>query len=232
MEMENNSQLILNFDLREVARFDNFIVDENQILINDLKDPNQLCLFLYGPSGVGKTHLLHSLCHYSINQSKSATYIPLAQYEELSPQIFVGLENIELVCIDDIQVIAGIAEWEIELFHLYNRLRDNHRRIVVSSALSLKSLPVELADLRSRFSWGPVYQIKELNDDSKCLALQQHATSRGLELTTEVCEYLLSRYTRDVSSLLEMIDKLDTAALVAKRKITIPFVRKILADEQ
>ncbi len=229
--MDNDTQLILNFDLREVARFDNFIVDDNQTLINDLQNKSQFCVFYYGTSGSGKTHLLHSLCHQYSIESKSTTYIPLAEYTELSPQIFDGLENMALVCIDDIQMVAGNEEWETALFHLYNRVRDNHGRIVVSSAMSLKSLAINLADLRSRFTWGPVYQIKALSDKNKCLALQQHATSRGLELTNEVCEYLLSRYSRDISSLFEMLDILDKAALVAKRKITIPFVRKILVDE-
>jgi len=229
--MDKNTQLILNFDLREIARFENFISGENKILINELQDEKQSCIFFYGTTGSGKTHLLHSLCHEYSKQSKSAIYIPLALYEEISPHIFTGLEDKELVCIDDIQVIAGIKEWETELFHLYNRLRDNKSRIVVSSAMSLKSLPIKLADLRSRFSWGPVYQIKLLSDDNKCLALQQHAKKRGLELTDEVCEYLLSRYSRDVSNLFDMLETLDKAALVAKRKITIPFVRKILVDE-
>ncbi len=227
--MDNETQLILNFDLRDIARFENFIIDDNQNLINELRDEKQLCIFFYGLSGSGKTHLLHSLCHEYTNQGKSVTYIPLAQHEELSPEIFSGLENMNLVCIDDIQIIAGMADWETELFHLYNRLRDNKGKIVVSSAMSLKSLSLNLADLRSRFSWGPVYQIKSLTDDNKCLALQQHAKARGLELTDEVCDYLLSRYTRDVSSLFDMLETLDKAALVAKRKITIPFVRKILA---
>ncbi|MFV2059290.1 MAG: DnaA regulatory inactivator Hda [Gammaproteobacteria bacterium] len=229
--MDNDAQLLLNFDLRDVARFENFIIENNQTLINDLQDKTQLCIFFYGPSGSGKTHLLHSLCHEYSSSLKSATYIPLARYEELSPQIFNGLENMSLVCIDDIQVIAGMTEWETELFHLYNRLRDKKGKIVVSSALSLKSLAINLADLRSRFSWGPVYQIKSLTDANKCLALQQHATARGLELSDEVCEYLLSRYTRDVSSLFDMLEILDKAALVAKRKLTIPFVRTILAND-
>jgi len=229
--MDNESQLVLNFDLREVARFENFIVDDNQVLINDLQDDKQSCIFLYGSSGYGKTHLLHSLCHLYSSQSKSATYIPLDQIEDLSPDIFNGLENINLVCIDDVQMIAGSSDWELELFHLYNRLRDNNGRIVVSSAMSLKSLPITLADLRSRFSWGPVYQIKSLSDENKCLALQQHAESRGIDLTDDVCEYLLNRYSRETSNLFDMLEILDKAALVAKRKITIPFVRKILASE-
>ncbi len=105
--MDNDTQLILNFDLREVARFDNFIVDANQTLINDLQNESQFCVFYYGTSGSGKTHLLHSLCHHYTIQSKSTTYIPLAEFSELSPQIFVGLDNMALLCIDDIQMIAG-----------------------------------------------------------------------------------------------------------------------------
>ncbi|MFV1983722.1 MAG: DnaA regulatory inactivator Hda [Thiohalomonadales bacterium] len=229
--MDKNTQLILNFDLREIARFENFISGENKKLINELQDEKQFCIFFYGTTGYGKTHLLHSLCHEYSKRLKSAIYIPLTLHKEISPKIFTGLEDKELVCIDDIQVIAGIKEWETELFHLYNRLRDNKSRIVVSSAMSLKSLPIKLTDLRSRFSWGPVYKIKSLTDDNKCLALQQHASIRGLELTDEVCEFLLSRYSRDVSNLFDMLETLDKAALVAKRKITIPFVRKILVDE-
>jgi len=228
--MENDSQLILNFDLKELARFENFIADSNSALIEDLKNQDQFCIYFYGPSGSGKTHLLHSLCHEYSLLSKTATYIPLAQYQELSPQIFIGLENIDLVCIDDVQLIAGNSDWETELFHLYNRLRENNGRIIVCGAISLKSLNIALADLRSRFSWGLVYQIKALSDENKCLALQQHASARGLELTDEVCEYLLSRYSRDVGNLFDMLETLDNAALVAKRKITIPFVRKIMQE--
>lgn len=228
--METYTQLTLNFQLRNDARFESFFAETNKPLLQDLKDATQSCVFFYGESGCGKTHLLHALCHEYSRSPQNTSYIPLLQYEQFSPLIFDGLEDMALVCIDDVHIIAGLEEWETALFHLYNKLRDSQSRIVVSSVLPVQSLNLNLADLQSRLVWGPVYQLKTLSDETKVIALQHRANLRGFEMPKEVCNYLLTHYSRDVSRLFELLDKLDTATLVAQRKLTIPFVRKYFTE--
>ena len=87
---------------------------------------------------------------------------------------------------------------------------------------------ITLPDLQSRLSWGPVLQLKELDDADKMAALQLRAKGRGFDLPDEVAQFLMRRSPRDMSSLFALLDRLDEASLVQQRKLTIPFVRNLI----
>ena len=112
--------------------------------------------------------------------------------------------------------------------NLYNRLRDADTRLVVAAEKSPTGSDFKLADLASRMCWGPVYQLRMLDDEEKKTALQLRAKNRGLDLDDNVVDYLIKRSSRDMQSLFNLLDKLDKASLVAKRKLTVPFVRELL----
>ena len=219
-----NVQLPLKLLLTESATFSNFYPGENIQLVNALQEGFDGCLFYWGGTGVGKTHLLHAICHEYMNKGAKPVYLPLDDHE-LDPLILEGLENYDLVCLDNIHAVAGQDNWETALFHLYNRVQENNTCLVISSTRPLASLDVKLADLLSRLGWGLVFQLLQLNDDDKQKALQQWAAIRGLEMNNEVAQYLLKHCPRDMKSLFEMLDRLDHASLAAQRKLTIPFVR-------
>jgi DnaA family protein len=91
-----------------------------------------------------------------------------------------------------------------------------------------KGSPIELADLKSRLAWDHVYHLISLDDALSLQALQRRARSRGFDLPEEVADYLLKRVSRDMHSLFQLLDKLDKETLIAKKKLTIPFVKELL----
>jgi len=132
------------------------------------------------------------------------------------------------LCIDEIAAISGITAWEEALFHLYNRVRASNTCLVVTGRVPPPQLPLKLADLRSRLSWGMVYHINELADADKLAVLQIHANLRGIELTDEVAKFILQRSNRSMVNLFSLLESLDKASLTQKRRVTIPFVKDVL----
>ena len=222
-----NQQLTLGIHLRDDATYDNYFVGNNEAVVHNLKLQNEPYVFLFGENGTGKSHLLQAACHQAGKDGLPVAYLPLTE-EGLMPAMFDGLENMSLIALDDIQVVMGNEDWEIALFNLYNRVRETGSNMVVSSTLPLASLNIKLADLKSRLSWGPTYQLMALTDKEKQQALQQRAKNRGLDLADEVVLYLLKRSPRDMNSLFALFEKLDNASMVEKRKLTIPFIKDYL----
>jgi len=220
-------QLTLGISLRDDATFDNFFSGHNEQIIYSLKNQEEAYVFLFGSAGTGKSHILQAACHLLGQKGLPVAYLPFSE-KGLMPAMLDGLENMSLIALDDIQYVAGNDEWERALFNLYNRAREKGANILVSSGEPLNSLNIKLPDLKSRLSWGPIFQLDSLNDSEKQKALQQRAKLRGLELDDEVVTYLLKRSPRDMNSLFQIFEKLDQASMVEKRKLTIPFIKKYL----
>lgn len=139
-----------------------------------------------------------------------------------------GLEAFSLVCLDDLEVLAGKKDWELAIFNLYNQLRETEARLIVASDRPPKKLPMQLADLASRLTWGPCYHLFPLNDDERLDLLISSAERRGMTMSVEIATFLLQRTPRDIHFLTLLIERLDQASLAAQRRLTIPFVREIL----
>ncbi len=185
-------------------------------------------LFLWGTANVGKSHVQQAACQLATENQRTVAYLPLVELLDLSVEIFDGLEQMSLVCLDDVQFIAGNAEWEEALFHFYNRVRDAGGALLVTANVTPSALAVTLPDLQSRLAWGPVLQLNELDDAGKISALQLRAKGRGFELPDEVAQFLMKRSARDMASLFALLDRLDEASLVQQRRLTIPFVRGLV----
>lgn len=221
-------QIPLALQLRAEATFANFVSAGNESLLHTLCETDERYVYLWGDEACGKTHLLQALCHQAYQRDKTAAYIPLQDDDIAEPEILTGLEMLDLVCIDDLQVIAGQSEWETALFNLFNRVRDNGGRLVIAARFAPNKILIQLADLVSRLNWGVVFQIINLQDQDKVEVLQLRARQLGLELSTEVAEYLLKRSPRDMANLFGLLGKLDMASLTEQRRLTIPFVRQYL----
>ncbi|MEW5249308.1 DnaA regulatory inactivator Hda [Microbulbifer discodermiae] len=230
-------QLTLGVSLRDDATFDNFYLspaDENRQIVTALRQfaggefPEQV-LYLWGEEGSGVSHLLQSVCQQAESLRRSFQYLPLAELLSLDPAIILeGLEQLELVCFDDVHLLEAHPHWQTAIFHLYNRVRDAGAQLLLGSRKPPRGLELQLADLRSRLQWGLVFQLRALDDGDKLAALCERSRRRGFDLPEEVAQYILHRAPRDSRALFACLEKLDRASLMAKRKITIPFVKQVL----
>lgn len=225
-------QLPLNVTLRDDATLANYYPGDNEEVVTHLgvsaEHNEALSLYLWGARGAGKSHLLQAVCHAVGARGGTAAYLPLTQLKSLSPSVTEGLEQVDVVCIDDINAVAGDPPWEAALFHLYNRCREHGSRLINSGAAAPAGLGLGLADLTSRLGGGLVFHIKPLSDEQMMAALQLRAGRRGIELPVDVARYLLRRCKRDMTALASLLERLDHASLAAQRRLTIPFVREWL----
>ena len=225
-------QIPFEFGNFQKIDFTSFIEGENQDLLDFLntmtKKKKNDCLYIWGSQGTGKTHLLQAACKQADDMNSQVTYIPLKQYEEFDSEIFNGLGKLDLICVDDLEFISGNLEWQQRLTLLYNEIRDNNNSIIISSTSSPKNIKIALDDLKSRLVWGPVDKIKPPNDELKIEILKRKASERSFELSKSVAEFLIHRTDRDLNSLIKILDVIDHSSLAAKRKVTIPFVKKLI----
>lgn len=225
------TQLALDLQLKESFTFDNLITGNNQLLIDLLQSQmvtqeNQV--YIWGLHNSGKSHLLQAMCQYLSLENLNVSYLPLREMIGYSPEVFQGLENLQVVCIDDVEMLQEKPDWQEAMFDLINRMRENQRRLILTANQPPAELSLELKDLTSRLQWGPVFRLHEMNDQEKCQALQQRAQARGFELSEKVTSFLLKNYNRDIADLFEMLETLDKAQLQQQRKLTIPFVKSVL----
>lgn len=229
-------QLPLRIGFTHRATFANFITGANAALVDALSAwlarrlPGEL-FYLWGSTGSGRSHLLAAAGDAAECMASSFAYVPLAEPGAFSTALLDGLETCNLVCLDDVDAVAGNRAWEEALFHLYNRMKDVDSRLLVSAACSPGELRLTLPDLKSRLTWGLTYRLEPLDDDGKRDLLRQQAAERGLELSPEAADYLLSRCPRDTRALVRLIEQLDSAAMAAQRRLTIPFLHTQLGAD-
>jgi len=208
-----------------------FQVGDNDELMTHLAALTQRAefqfLYLWGGRAVGKSHLLQGLCSDFHAYGKSSVYIPLT-LAELQPDVLNGLENLALVCLDDIDSRLAQADWESAIFHLFNQLREQQATLVVGAQGAPRQTVVQLADLKSRLSWGLAYQVHALPARLVGDYLRQQGQRRGIELSAPVVNYILSHYARDMASLLSLLEQLDRQSLEQQRRITVPFLKQVL----
>jgi DnaA family protein len=224
-------QLALNVQLGDDATLDNFLrfPCHGSLLaaIEAQLDPmGEPLLYLAGPADAGKSHLLQAACHRA---GARALYLPLSELTAVAAEeILQGLECLDLVCLDDLHTVAGVDAWEYALFQLCNRAREQGCRLLASAAGAPRTLSLGLADLTSRLSWGVVYQLPPLSEQQRLAVLGFRAGRRGLELPSEVAQYIVSRAPRGLGALLELLARLDAASLAEQRRLSIPFVKHAL----
>jgi DnaA family protein len=223
-------QLPLGVRLRVDAVFDSFAVGTNGELVAALREQSPLPLWLWGAHASGKTHLLQAVCAAAGAEgvAESAAYFPLDPGAGLPPEALVGFETCRVLCLDDVDAVAGDLEWEQALFRLFNEGADMRTRLIFAAHAPPRQFEWALNDWASRAASCVVYQLHDLDDAGRVEALRLRALQRGLQLPAETSEYLLRRMPRDLPSLFEVLDQLDEASLVAQRRLTVPFIRDAL----
>lgn len=227
-------QLPLSFEPGELLTFESFIAGKNAVAASLAQQTamgeGEKQLYFWGDSGLGKSHLLQASCNLAAKNQQTVCYLTPDEIKQQSADIFDGLEQVELICLDDIESWLKGSTWEIALFDLINRVRENNTRLMMASARPPEEAFAKLADLRSRLSWGPVFQLQNLSDKEKCQALRFRARQNGLELPDKVADYLVQRYPRDMFGLFQRLATLDKASMVMQRRLTIPLVKSVYRD--
>lgn len=234
-------QLSLPIHQIDDETLENFCAENGEILLNSLRqnfdDVRQPFFYVWGSKSSGKSHLLKAVNHHYLQNGKLASYIPFEKLAYFSPAVLDNAGELDVICLDDIQLIFGDPEWEQAIFHLINCLRGQHDLFSPKKTLLLISADCppqqlqfseEREDLSSRLGWGEVFHLNELKDEQKREVLIRTAHDKGLELTDEVANFLLKRLDRDLFVLKDKLNNLDQASLQAQRKLTIPFVKEIL----
>ena len=220
-----------NFPLNQDFRLDNYLAGDNQQLVTELEYIHQQAtgfLYLWGETGVGCSHLLQGACQHAVEQGVTAMYLPLGDIIDYGTGVLDNLESLELVCLDELDAVAGLVDWEEALFHLYNRLQAAGHGLIVAAHSPPNHLGISLADLGSRLASGAVYQVQGLTEANQLCLLQQRAQLKGLELPDDVAQYIVNRSGRSNAALCQLMDKLDRVSLAAQRKLTVPFVKQVM----
>jgi DnaA-homolog protein len=228
-------QLPLGIRLQDSSVFGSFLPGRNQPVVDALlslasDEPARAptCIWLHGPVGSGKTHLLQAVCALAGRAGRGAAYLPLPQVIEIGDELLAGFGELAVVCLDDAQAIAGRSGWERALFRLHQELYESGGRLLVSGPLPPAAWPFKLRDLASRLNGGLVLTLQPLDETEQIAALQLRAQLRGLELPDETAQFMLRRLPRDMSHLYSFLDQLDQASLIAQRRLTVPFVKAVL----
>lgn len=225
-------QLPLEIRLADHAVFSNFLPAGNELVIHELKAAAVRAelpmLWVWGLPESGRSHLLQACIAMADELGRRAAYLPLDRALALPAAALEGLGDLDVVGLDDIDAIAGDAGFEQAVFGLYEQLRQSGGRLVVTAAAPPGEIRFGLPDLASRLKSGGVYRLQPLDDAGRLEALQIRARFRGFDLPEDTGRYLLNRTPRGPANLFRVLDTLDRAALVAQKRLTIPFVRSVL----
>ena len=222
-------QLPLGVQLGVSLRFETYTAGANAEAVEALRrladGVSSAAVWVYGPAGSGKSHLLQAACAQASDAGRTTAYLPLALVQGEGPALFDGFERLDLVALDDLDAVAGNAAWESALFTLYNGLAEHRGRLAVAALGAPAAIPIRLPDLASRLAASEVHRLEPLAESEQPAALRLRAERRGLELPEETIGFLTRRAPRDFATLCRMLDELDTESLAAQRRLTVPFVR-------
>ncbi len=239
-------QLVFEFPVNPRYSFENFVLcagnktayQFTQRLID--QDQGNKVLYLFGPNGSGKTHLLNALgsCYSAKNSTASIPYISFKDVDEIYGGVYPDEElsrlaerfhSAPILLIDDIHLLPDQKSIRTELWQVFNDFHQAGKSIAMTGLSPPRELPYLDDHLISRLLWGLVAKIDVSDDESRKMILKKLAEDRHLILPDDVADYLLLHVHRDIPSLLEALEVLKHFALASKRKISVKLAREALA---
>ncbi len=223
-------QMALDIGLHTTPSLESFFAGPNSAAVQHLRlwtssqMPSPVPTYLWGESGSGKTHLLRAVQAALSDSGVSVGWFDANQNDRLSFD-----DAWAVVLMDDVH-LYNLEQQQVAFNWFVNALtpKTGSPRWVLAAG---KLPPADLKlrdDLRSRLGWGHVYALQVLSDTERRAVLRQEADSRGLFLSDEVMGFMLSRFSRDLSSLMSLLEHLDQFALQTQRAITIPLIKSML----
>ena len=237
-----------SMDFNPQFSFDSFVVGPSNrfahaAAVSVTKNPGQVYnpLFIYGPPGIGKTHLLYAIAN-GIRQNNPQAKIVFIKGDEFTTELITAIrdgKNIEfrskyreadLFLIDDIQFIAGKESTQEEFFHTFNKLYEEHKQIVMTSDRKPGDM-VTLEDrLRTRFEWGLLADIQPPDYETRMAIIKNKANSLALELSDEVCNYIANNVTNNVRQIEGTVKKLRAYVDLNAMELTLENVTRAISD--
>ncbi len=223
-------QLPLGLHFPAHQRLDSYYAGDNLGAVAALRaavhEPGAPWVYLSGPEGCGKTHLLIGACQDA--GPRRAQFLPLAAMGAAAETALIGIEEAALVCIDDVHMIGGDRGAEVALFDAYNRCRASGTVMLFAGRNPPGQLPLVLPDLASRLSACTRFALKPLDEAARREVLRQRAQARGFEVDDAVLDFMFRRNARDLGTLLGLLDRVDRESLAEQRRITVPFLRRVM----
>jgi len=221
-------QMALPLSVGDKASFDNYWVGHNTELVNAIKSSilrgEPRLVYYYGVPGSGKSHLIFAAMRLAKDEIINTSYVSLSD-TYVTPSMLDVIDVKHVVCIDNVQHWAGDELRERALFTLFEQIKHAGGQLLVSASQPPERCGFTLTDLVSRFASGLVYPVMELNQEQQFEAIKMRANHRGLSISDDTVKYLISRSPRDTSELFVILDRIDQASLIEKRRITIPFLQ-------
>lgn len=222
-----DAQLALQFSPAGVGTFDNFVRIGNEEVFTLVQ---QACeartphlVVVWGAPGSGKSHLLDAVCQ----RAQGAPYIPLGS-SELEPAVLEGMEALAQVVLDDLDSICGENAWGEAIFHLANRCAQRGSQLWVATKTPPAQLTGVLPDLRSRLSQGLILHLTPPSDGRLPEFLEEWARMKGLVMSREVIQYIVTRAPRAPARLFPLLERLAEATLVRQKRPSVPIVKELL----
>lgn len=221
-------QIALDIGLTRGATLANFCAGPNEAALAHLRlwagSPTRspVPTYLWGAGGSGKTHLLEAVAQALREQGAAAGWLDPSLHE---PPEFD--EAWAVVLMDDVDRYSAVQQHAA--FNWFVNAQTLQRGVLAAGAVPPADLRLR-EDLRTRLGWGHVFHLQVLSEPERRAVLRQAADDRGVFLGDEVMDFMLTRFSRDLGSLMQLLDQLDGYALQTKRAITIPLIRSMLEN--
>lgn len=200
-------------------------------------------LFIYGASGLGKTHLMQAIGHEIVKNNPKIRVL-YAPCERFANEFIGGIQNkktdefkqkyrnVDVLLIDDIQFLSGKEGTQEEFFHTFNSLHQTNRQIILTSDRVPQAIPELEARLSSRFVWGMVTDIKNPDLETRSAILKQKCAVRGVDLSNEVIEYIARTFQSNIRELEGGLNQILAYCELEKIEPTVPIIEKFLSHHR
>ena len=231
--MPNPRQLALQIQINERASLNNFFISKNnnktiQILKNILLNFDKGAqIFIDDQDSNGKSYLLQAICNDFSNSHNSSIYIPMKEAINLDPSILQGVSQLNLICIDDIELINNYGKWQIALFNLINECYEKQSILLLSGSINkLEAIP----DLVSRIKKMEILKLEAINDDELLKATKAISKNLNIEISHKNMNYLINNSKRDIKTIFRTLSQLEKESLERKKSIGLSLIKEVIQN--